>query len=168
VAKYTVRYDRDESGAWIARVRGVPEAHTYGRTIEQARERVREALSLWRDNAETAEFVDDVHLPAKALELVTAFVEARSRAAAEQLRAQRSAQAAAAALTERWNYSLRDAGELLGVSRQRVQQIRESKIGARDKAGAWAAGRQTGLVKRTIARELSHAGRSGLAAKRKA
>src|SRR5438105_14673333 len=46
VTKYTVIYQRDESGAWIARVRGVPEAHSYGRTLEQARERIREALSL--------------------------------------------------------------------------------------------------------------------------
>lgn len=128
MAKYTITYDRDESDAWIAQVRGVPEAHSYGRTIEQARERVREALSLWRTNAETAELVDKVHLPAQASGLVNAFIQARKRADSEQVRSQRSARAAARALTERWNYSLRDAGELLGVSRQRVQQIKESGL----------------------------------------
>lgn len=126
MAKYTITYDRDESGAWIAQVRGVPEAHSYGRTIEQARERVGEALSLWRANAETAEFVDEVHLPAQARGLVRSSIQARKRADTEQLRAQNSAKAAARALTERWNFSLRDAGEILGVSRQRVQQIKES------------------------------------------
>ena len=80
MAKYTITYDRDESDAWIAQVRGVPEAHSYGRTIEQARERVREALSLWRTNAETAELVDKVHLPAQASGLVNAFIQARKRA----------------------------------------------------------------------------------------
>jgi predicted RNase H-like HicB family nuclease len=126
MANYTITYDRDESGAWIAQVRGVREAHSYGRTIEQARERVREALSLWRTNAETAEFLDDIHLPREASGLVKAFIDARKRADKEQLRAQQSARTAAHALTDRWNYSLRDAGEVLGVSRQRVKQIKES------------------------------------------
>ena len=126
MAKYTITYDRDEGGAWIAQVRGVPEAHSYGRTIEQARDRVREALSLWRTNAETAEFIDDVHLPPHASGLVRTFIAARKRADSEQVRAQESARAAAQALTERWKFSLRDAGEILGVSRQRVQQIKGS------------------------------------------
>lgn len=126
MAKYTITYDRDESDAWIAQVRGVREAHSYGRTIEQARERVVEALSLWRANAESAEFVDEVHLPAQARGLVRSFIQARKRADSEQRRAQNSAKVAARALTERWNFSLRDAGEILGVSRQRVLQIKES------------------------------------------
>lgn len=126
MAKYTVTYQRDESGAWIAQIRGVPEAHSYGRTIEQARERVREALSLWRANSETAQLVDDIRLPTKASGLVNAAAKARKRAEREQLRAQRATQVAARALTGTWHYSLRDAGELLGVSRQRVQQIRSS------------------------------------------
>jgi predicted RNase H-like HicB family nuclease len=130
MAKYTITYDRDESGAWIAKVRGVPEAHSYGRTIEQARARVREALSLWRTNAETAEFADDIRLPTQASSVVKAFIQARKRADSEQLRAQKAARVAAHALTDRWNYSLRDAGELLGVSRQRVKQIKESGFGA--------------------------------------
>jgi predicted RNase H-like HicB family nuclease len=134
MAKYTITYDRDESGAWIAQVRGVREAHSYGRTIDQARERVREALSLWRPNAETAEFVDDIHLPRQASDLVRAFIEARKRADKEQLRAQKSARTAAHALTSRWKYSLRDAGEVLGVSRQRVKQIKESGRARKKKA----------------------------------
>lgn len=135
MAKYTISYDRDESGVWIAQVRGVREAHSYGRTIEQARERVREALSLWRSNAGTAEFIDDIRLPRSASHLVKAFVDARKRADREQLRAQRSARAAAHALTDRWKYSLRDAGEVLGVSRQRVKQIKESDGARRKGAG---------------------------------
>ena len=140
MAKYTITYDRDESDAWIAQVRGVPEAHSYGRTIEQARERVTEALSLWRANAEAAEFVNEVHLPAQARSLVRSSIQARKRADTERLRAQNSAMAAARALTERWNFSLRDAGEILGVSRQRVQQIKESGA-RRSKRTAKAASR---------------------------
>ena len=140
MAKYAIRYDRDESGAWIAQVRGVPEAHSYGRTIEQARERVREALSLWRTNAETAEFVDDIHVPAGARGVIDAFVSARKRVEKEQARAQKSASAAAFQLTGRWNYSLRDAGELLGVSRQRVQQIKNARSSAKARRSEHAVG----------------------------
>lgn len=171
MAKYTITYDRDESGAWIAQVRGVAEAHSYGRTIEQARERVREALSLWRDDAATADFVDDVHLPARATELVAAFVQARRRADTEQRRAQKSAQVAAVALTDRWNYSLRDAGELLGVSRQRVQQIKGTSVALKSKAVqvSLTTGRTTAAHRHRVGRHAPRvAARSGRAAKRKA
>ena len=42
--RYKVIYKRDESGAWIAHTPGVPGAHSYGRTIEQARERIRREI----------------------------------------------------------------------------------------------------------------------------
>jgi predicted RNase H-like HicB family nuclease len=38
--------------------------HTYGRTIDQARDRIREALGLFVSNAETATIEDDVRMPA--------------------------------------------------------------------------------------------------------
>ena len=41
VSTYKVVYERDESGSWIAEVPSVPGCHSYGRTIEQARGRVR-------------------------------------------------------------------------------------------------------------------------------
>jgi predicted RNase H-like HicB family nuclease len=170
MAKYKITYDRDDSGAWIAQVRGVPEAHSYGRTIEQARERVREALSLWRTNAASADFVDEVHLPPKARQLVMAFVQARERADTEQRAAQKSAQAAAAALTDRWNYSLRDAGELLGVSRQRVQQIKGTNVALKNKAVqlGLAAGRRNAAHRNRVGRRAPRAAaRSGRAAKRR-
>ena len=140
MSRYVVTYDRDESGAWIAQVQGVPEAHTYGRTIDQARERVREALSLWKNDARRAEVVDEVHLPARASNLVAAVHKAKKRVEEEQIRAQKSASAAARHLTGAWGLSLRDAGELLGVSRQRVQQIRRALPESR--ASKAAAGRR--------------------------
>src|SRR5207247_10724769 len=63
--KYKVIYERDESGAWIAHVPSLPGAHSYGRTIEQARGRVREALGLWIREPQTAHLVDEVRLPPK-------------------------------------------------------------------------------------------------------
>jgi predicted RNase H-like HicB family nuclease len=44
---YRVIYERDEDGWWVAEVPEVAGCHTQGRTIEQARERILDALSLF-------------------------------------------------------------------------------------------------------------------------
>lgn len=46
---YTVRYERDEDGWWVATVKGVKGCHTQGRSIEAARKRIRESLALYVD-----------------------------------------------------------------------------------------------------------------------
>ena len=43
VKSYRVAYQRDESGWWVATVRGVRGCHTQGRTVDEARRRIREA-----------------------------------------------------------------------------------------------------------------------------
>ena len=80
--RYTVVYERDESGAWNAYVPEVPGCHTYGRSLRLARERIRETLGLWVDDADQA-----IHCLAEL------------------------------------GLSVRDAGEVLGISHQRAQQI---------------------------------------------
>ena len=122
-ASYRVVLERDESGAWIARVPRVPGCHTYGRTLEQARRRIREALALWIEDADVAELVEDVRLPAAAREAIRRSRRARSAAEARRLDAQLATAEAAQALVEELHLGVRDAGELLGLSHQRVQQL---------------------------------------------
>ncbi len=125
--KYKVKFWQDEDGVWIARVLGVRGVHSYGRTIEQARARARVALSLAIGDkaARTAQFEDDIELEEAARHLIAKYSEATSRAAAQQKEAQKAALAAARTLCRRM--SLRDAGAILGMSRQRISQILASE-----------------------------------------
>ena len=97
--RYKVIYERDESGAWIAHTPSVPGAHSYGRTIEQARERIREALGLRVSNSQDAELVDDIKLPPKLRRSVRKARVARKKADVGQAKAQTSAASAARQLT---------------------------------------------------------------------
>lgn len=121
--KYTVRFERDESGAWIATVPRVPGCHTYGRSIDEARRRAREALGLFVPDAGSAEIVDDVRLPAGARALLRKVQKAREAARAEHARANRTASDAAKTLAGTLGLSVRDTGQLLGLSHQRVHQL---------------------------------------------
>jgi predicted RNase H-like HicB family nuclease len=112
---YRVVYERDESGHWIATVRGVAGCHSYGRSISEARARVREALGLFVRGRVRLE--EDVRLPAEMRRHVRRFRAARERAERERAHAV----AAVQALTR--ELSRRDAAELLGVSHQRVDQL---------------------------------------------
>jgi len=113
--------------AWIPEVRG---CRTWGRSLTEARRNVREALSLCEDvipNAEevarTAVFVEDVRLPGGARRKLTAYAHARRAADEKAGRARIAAEQAAVALVREAGVSLRDAGELLGLSRERVRQL---------------------------------------------
>ena len=63
VKTYRVAYERDDSGWWVASVRGLRGCHTQGRTVDEARRRIVEALALFVDNARQATIVDEVKLP---------------------------------------------------------------------------------------------------------
>jgi predicted RNase H-like HicB family nuclease len=120
---YRVVIERDETGAWIARVPDVRGCHTYGATLDQVRRRLREALSLWVEDADTAELVEEIRLPGDARQAIRRSIAARTRAERGRESAQQATTAAAQLLVERLGLGVRDAGELLGLSHQRVQQL---------------------------------------------
>jgi len=121
---YTVSYERDEKGLWVAHVKGIAGCHTQGRTIAQARERIREALTLFDEGADTAQLMDDVRLPDDVDRLVSAQRSARSKQEAIEVELRSLNVKAAVALTKRVGLSLRDTGELLGASQESVRQWR--------------------------------------------
>lgn len=120
---YTIRYEKDVTGWWVATVKEVRGCHTQGRTIDQARRRIREALGLFVDHADKAKLIDDVVLPANARTLLKRVLSTRKRAEEEAIKLQNSTAEAAEVLTKDVGVSVRDAGELLGLSHQRVHQL---------------------------------------------
>lgn len=122
-ATYQVELERDERGWWIASVPAVPGAHTQGRSIDQAIKRIREALSLWVDEAEGAELVPEVRLSTAARATVRRAASARRRAERAQ---DESAEILRDSIRElrRQQLSMRDIAALLELSPSRVDQLK--------------------------------------------
>lgn len=124
---YKVQYEKDEDGMWVAvidRSQGVS-CVAQGRSIGEARKRIRGALAVFLGDAKAAAaavLVDEPALPALAKRAVIVAAKERDRAKKAQAVAQNAASAAAVALTKA-GLSSRDAAELLGVSHQRVHQL---------------------------------------------
>src|SRR5437868_10513928 len=74
---YRVAYERDPSGWWVASVRGLRGCHTQGRTVDEARRRIVEAMELFVDDADTSRIVDDVRLPTNAAKAIRDFASVR-------------------------------------------------------------------------------------------
>jgi predicted RNase H-like HicB family nuclease len=118
---FTAIYELGDDGWWTVRIKEVPGAHTQGRSIAQARTRVREALSLFVKDAGTADFVDVIHVAASIRTALDRANAAKREASRIQQRVSRLAVEAARKLVS--HMSVRDASEILGVSHQRVQQL---------------------------------------------
>jgi len=120
---YKVRYELDETGWWVASIDAVPGCHTQGRTIEQARERIREALAALTSDkhAASAKLEDEVQLPKPVRKLVVDLQTKRMLVVEVTADAENAIRDAALALAK--SMSLRDVGTVLGVSRQRAHQL---------------------------------------------
>lgn len=123
---YSAKFYRDETGVWIAELAEPRGVHTWGRTLEQARRELREALAAWLDDdkaAASAEFREQVDLPGEVSEIVATAREQRENAERVQADAQRALRHAAAVLVNDQHLSIRDAADVLGISHQRVHTI---------------------------------------------
>jgi predicted RNase H-like HicB family nuclease len=128
VKTYHVVYERDEIGWWVASVRELRGCHTQGRTVDEARRRIAEAMELFVDNVRSTKIVDEVKLPASAAKAIRAYTTLRKKADREDRRAALAARRAVRLLRGgRLRMSARDAARLLGVSHQRVHQLAQEE-----------------------------------------
>ena len=124
--KYHVTFEF-ENDAWLAQVDEIPQVHTFGATLGKSREYVVDALALWlnvpagslRGHVEFA----PVELPKATRGLIDNAIAMRELADSAAQTAPQMMGEAAFTLVRENHLSMRDAGELLGVSHQRIQQL---------------------------------------------
>jgi predicted RNase H-like HicB family nuclease len=64
MARYQARFEVDPGGeGWIVTVPSIPGCRSEGDTLREARDGIREALSLFVDDADVAEIVEEVLVP---------------------------------------------------------------------------------------------------------
>jgi predicted RNase H-like HicB family nuclease len=116
--KVTVKKDPEDRSAWLVNVAGQPGAHTFGRSLAEAKRHAIEVVALWFE-LEPDRFEIDWDL--RLGDIARPVREARTAIAhAEEDRTRRDR--AVRTLTEA-GVSYRDVAELLGLSHQRVAQI---------------------------------------------
>ena len=128
MSTFQVVFEQEEGG-WHAFIPDVRGCGTWGRSLSEARRHIREALATCVDVFENAEevaagadFIEDIRLPessSRALAQVRAAREAQRKASDALLSQSRSVVKTLAAA----GLSLRDAGDLLGVSREQVRVL---------------------------------------------
>jgi len=123
VKTYTARLVKEDDGRWSVELEEEPRVHTWGKTIDQALTRMREAAALWFQTDEaTIELVPRPILPKTTGRTVEQARKAREQAHNADRLAIEQTRKAAVALTGR-GISMRDAAAILGISHQRVHQL---------------------------------------------
>ncbi len=126
VESLLVDFERGADGWWTAQVREEPGAITQGRSLKQARTRIREALAaLWNDDERAARVMlrDQVQLSPALQKALTRAIVAREKLELDVQAANESTRAAVKKLAGE-GMSVRDVGDLLKLSPARVHQLR--------------------------------------------
>lgn len=131
-----VVFERGEDGWWTVSVPSVSGCLTQGRTIEEGRRNVRDALGMFPEDgwtakaAAAAEIEEEVRVPESAKAAIAQASLSRNEAAEAEARAKETMIKAVRELAgEPLRLSTRDAAALLGLSGQRVAQLLAEDVG---------------------------------------
>ncbi len=116
--KVSIRRDREDRSYWLVNVVGHPGAHTFRRSLSEAKRHAIEVVALWFELEPHQFQIDwDVRLGDLARQVKQA------QAAIAHAEVDRSRRDHAVRLLTDAGVSYRDVAELLGLSHQRVAQI---------------------------------------------
>ena len=118
---------------------GVRRCRGRGRTLRQARQRLRSALARVVEDPYSIDFVEDVRLPPPARRLIVQHWAARRRLEKEAMRADGATRAALEALLL-LRLNVKDAADLLGLPPLKLQKLRGTERRARRPSLAATAG----------------------------
>jgi len=157
-----------ENGAWLADVPQLAGAHTFARNIPGLHKAIREVIALVEDLPDGAEDSLDLdyeyRIGIPEVEAETRQLRAdRKRIRQEEDDLARRTDAAARTLVEQYNFSVRDAAALTGVSKQRISQLVPRKESAERFAKPQARKKSARTGQRTTDAGLPSAGRSASA-----
>lgn len=115
-----VRYEHEANGTWSVYADGVDGGYSFGRSVREAREMIREAVALVLDiDTDGVEIgAETFVVPGELGDLVAQAQTAKAAAEAAQVAQKRAVDGLRDA-----GLTVRDTGEVLGVTYQRVQQI---------------------------------------------
>jgi predicted RNase H-like HicB family nuclease len=124
VAEHRVVYRRKAAGDWVATVPGRRRLRGEGKTLRQARQRLRQALARLVEDPFEIDFVEDVRLPPPARGILVAHWKARRRLERETELADLAATKALVALRA-LKLNVKDIGDLLGLPPQRLARLKK-------------------------------------------
>lgn len=127
--KVTALIRRDSDGSWLVSFPQVPGAHTYGRSLSQLRRRIPEVMRLWELDPERVEIVESIYLPPTLKAAVERAWASRDELNGHVIEVQRDLKAIIDRLEQKLRLGVRDTSELLGLSFQRVHQLRNERTG---------------------------------------
>lgn len=132
---YTALLEREKDGRWSVELEEEPRVHTWGKTIDQALTRVREAAALWFQTDESSiALTPKPVLTKSAMRTIDEARQAREQARSADRAALKKMQRAAAELARK-GISMRDAAAILGISHQRVHQLLATDARAQTNTG---------------------------------
>lgn len=120
---YEYDVDAKQGAGWLVHIPEVQSCHTDGRSLAEARRNIRECLAVCLDDeardaiAAAAIFEEEFRIPSALRKAVQRATKARQEAAKQRATEVEAARAIAETL------SLRDAGELLGMSAEGVRKL---------------------------------------------
>lgn len=121
---YIVIYELEpDSGWWAVSVKEEPGCFTQGKSLAQCRVRIREALSLSVDDAYEADLVDEIIVPKEVQDLLISVGKRQKEQKRFNAQTQKITAAAAMTMSKKYHCGMRDIGELMGFSHQRIGQL---------------------------------------------
>lgn len=115
---------RDSDGIWLVTFPGIRGAHTYGRSLNQLRQRIPEVLRLWDKDPAHVEIVEVILLPTSLKQAISVARKQRLELEDRSQALQRAMEKTIRQLQSQLKLGVRDSGELLGVSPQYAHKLR--------------------------------------------
>jgi predicted RNase H-like HicB family nuclease len=122
---YIARFDLDEDGYWavVADIGPGKAAISDGQTLPKARRRIRQSIALLLDvDDRSFDVREEINLPRRAMTTLRRYQVAQEKLRKDAAEAAEAGRVAAGVLSK-LGISRRDAGDLLGLSGARIQQV---------------------------------------------